>query len=386
MVQLKTRRISAGAFFFLTGLCFSSWASRIPDFQQKFMLSEGQLGSVLLGLPLGSLLALPLATWAVIKFGSKLVIMVGLSLYILVLVGIGVSMDAFFLTVMVFIFGMLGNMMNISLNTQALNLEKDYGRNILGSLHGLWSLAGFAGAGVGGLMVYLSLSPFHHYSIIFLLGIVVVFSFRKGFVQEIDDKSSSVKGMVWKKPDQTLVKLGMIGFCGMMCEGCMFDWSGVYMNKVVLAPAYLVPTGYISYMGAMALGRFAADKLSHRFGMMNVLMGSGLLIFTGLILSIAFAQVGVVIVGFLMVGLGTAAIVPLCFSLAANATSLPTGMAIAMVSTISFFGFLLGPPLIGFIAEWTDLKMSFALMAFVGLMVTFLVWVSKKSFALKIAS
>tara|TARA_R110002124_G_scaffold55708_1_gene157645 strand:+ start:2784 stop:3959 length:1176 start_codon:yes stop_codon:yes gene_type:complete len=383
MVQLKTRRISAGAFFFLTGLCFSSWASRIPDFQQKFSLSEGQLGSVLLGLPLGSLLALPLATWAVIKFGSRSVVMVGLSLYVLVLVGIGFSMDAFFLSVMVFIFGMIGNMMNISLNTQALNLEKDYGRNILGSLHGLWSLAGFAGAGVGGLMVYLQLSPYQHYAIIFLVGLIVIFIFRNGFVDEVPDKTSSVRGLVWRKPDETLLKLGMVGFCGMMCEGCMFDWSGVYMNKVVQAPAYLVPTGYIAYMGAMAIGRFAADKLAHRFGMIRVLQGSGIMIFTGLILSITYPQVWVVIFGFLMVGLGTAAVVPLCFSLAANSTSLPTGIAIAMVSTISFFGFLLGPPLIGFIAEWIGLKASFALMSLVGLMVTFWVWVGKKSFTTK---
>ncbi|EPR67453.1 major facilitator superfamily [Cyclobacterium qasimii M12-11B] len=339
MVQLKTRRISAGAFFFLTGLCFSSWASRIPDFQQKFSLSEGQLGSVLLGLPLGSLLALPLAAWAVVKFGSRSVVMVGLSLYILVLVGIGFSMDAFFLSVMVFIFGMIGNMMNISLNTQALNLEKDYGRNILGSLHGLWSLAGFAGAGIGGLMVYFKLSPFHHYSIVSLIGVFVIFTFRNGFVPEVQDKSNSVKGMVWRKPDKTLLRLGMVGFCGMMCEGCMFDWSGVYMNKVVMAPAYLVPTGYIAYMGSMAIGRFAADKLAHRFGMISVLQGSGILIFSGLVLSIAYPFVYTVIIGFLMVGLGTAAIVPLCFSLAANSTSLPTGIAIAMVSTISFLGF-----------------------------------------------
>ncbi|WP_339923255.1 MFS transporter [uncultured Cyclobacterium sp.] len=385
MVQLKTRRISAGAFFFLTGLCFSSWASRIPDFQQKFSLSEGQLGSVLLGLPLGSLLALPIAAWAVVKFGSRMVVIVGLSMYILVLVGIGFSMDALFLTVMVFIFGMIGNMMNISLNTQALNLEKDYGRNILGSLHGLWSLAGFAGAGIGGLMVYLQMSPFHHYSIVSLVGVIVIFTFRNGFVPEVQDKTNSVKGLVWRKPDETLLKLGMVGFCGMMCEGCMFDWSGVYMNKVVLAPAYLVPAGYIAYMGSMAIGRFAADKLAHRFGMISVLKGSGLLIFSGLVLSIVYPYVYTVIIGFLMVGLGTAAIVPLCFSLAANSTSLPTGIAIAMVSTISFFGFLLGPPLIGFIAEWTGLKASFALMSLVGLMVSILVYLSKKSFMPKAA-
>ena len=381
MVQLKLRRISAGAFFFLTGLCFSSWASRIPDFQKKFSLSEGQLGSVLLGLPLGALLALPLAAWAVLKFGSRSVVLVGMSLYILLLMGIGFSPDTFFLTVMVFIFGMMGNMMNISLNTQALRLEKDYRRNILGSLHGLWSLAGFAGAGIGGLMVYLQMTPFQHYSIIFLAGIIVIFAFRKGIIPENQNTVDSTTGFMWRFPDQTLLKLGMVGFCGMMCEGCMFDWSGIYMSKVVLAPAYLVPAGYIAYMGAMAIGRFAADKLANKLGIISVLQGSGVMIFSGLVLSVVFPYVWTVIPGFLMVGLGTAAVVPLCFSLAGNSTSLAPGIALAMVSTVSFFGFLLGPPLIGFIAEWTGLKASFALMALVGLMVTFWVWVGKKNFS-----
>lgn len=381
MVQLKVRRISAGAFFFLTGLCFSSWASRIPDFQKMFFLSEGQLGSVLLGLPLGALLALPLAAWAVVKFGSRSVVLVGMSLYILLLMGIGFSPNAFFLTIMVFIFGMLGNMMNISLNTQALQLEKDYRRNILGSLHGLWSLAGFAGAGIGGLMVYLEMSPFHHYSVIFLLGIIVIFSFRNGIIPESHNTVNSTTGFVWRNPDETLIKLGMVGFCGMMCEGCMFDWSGIYMDKVVQAPAYLVPAGYVAYMGAMAIGRFAADKLANRLGMISVLQGSGIMIFSGLILSVTFPFVWTVIPGFVMVGLGTAAVVPLCFSLAGNSTPLAPGIALAMVSTISFFGFLLGPPLIGFIAEWTGLKASFALMALVGLMVTFWVWLGKKNFS-----
>ncbi|MDN3689165.1 MFS transporter [Cyclobacterium jeungdonense] len=380
MVKLKTRRLSAGAFFFLTGLCFSSWASRIPDFQDKFQLSEGQLGSVLLGLPLGSLLALPLAAWAVFRFGSKLVVLAGMSFYILFLVGIGFSPDAFILALMVFIFGMMGNMMNISLNTQALGIEKDYGRNILSSFHGLWSLAGFIGAGIGALMVYFDLTPGDHYLIILLLGAGMLVYFEKGILSDGGKKETGGGGFVWKRPNATLANLGMVGFCGMMCEGCMFDWSGVYMAKEVGASAAWVPSGYVAYMGAMALGRFFADKFSNRFGKMMVLQGSGLLIFSGLLLSVLVPFVWVVIPAFMLVGFGTAAVVPLTYSLAGSASGYAPGLAIAMVSTISYFGFLLGPPLIGFIAELIGLKGSFALMALVGLMIPFWVRVGRQNF------
>lgn len=380
MVKLKTRRLSAGAFFFLTGLCFSSWASRIPDFQEKFQLSEGQLGSVLLGLPLGSLLALPIAAWAVFRFGSKVVILTGMSFYILFLVGIGFSPDAFFLALMVFIFGMMGNMMNISLNTQALGIEKDYSRNILSSFHGLWSLAGFVGAGIGASMVYFDLSPRDHYLIILLLGAGMLCYFQRGILPDGGKKETGGGGFVWKKPNTTLANLGMVGFCGMMCEGCMFDWSGVYMAKEAGASASWVPSGYVAYMGAMALGRFFADKLANRFGKIRVLQLSGILIFIGLLVAVLFSFIWAVIPAFMLVGFGTAAVVPLTYSLAGNASGYAPGLAIAMVSTLSFFGFLLGPPLIGFIAELIGLKGSFALMALVGLMIPFWVHLGRKNF------
>lgn len=381
MVQLKTRRFAAGAFFFLTGLCFSSWASRIPDLQKRFQLSEGQLGSVLVGMPLGSLLALPLAAWAVFRFGSKTVVLVGMTFYLLFLLGIAIAPDAFMLAIVVFLFGMMGNMMNISLNTQALGIEKDYGRNILSSFHGLWSLAGFIGAGIGALMVYLDVAPADHYLIVLLIGAIMVIYFEKGVVSDINKKESGGGGFVWKKPNGTLARLGMVGFCGMMCEGCMFDWSGIYMAGEVGASAAWVPGGYVAYMGAMASGRFLADRLANRFGKIAVLQLSGLLVFSGLLLSVIFPVIWIVLPAFVLVGFGTAAVVPLTYSLAGKTGVYAPGLAIAMVSTISYFGFLLGPPLIGFVAELIGLKGSFALMALVGLMITFWVWTVRVRFS-----
>ncbi|MEX0883659.1 MAG: MFS transporter, partial [Cyclobacteriaceae bacterium] len=360
--------------------CFSSWASRIPDFQREFSLSEGQLGSLLLGMPLGSLLALPLAAWAVFRFGSKVVVLIGMAFYIVALILIGLSTSVFILAVMVFVFGMLGNVMNISLNTQAVHIEKDYKRNILSSFHGLWSLAGFFGAGLGALMVYIGISPGIHYFLVMIMGLGIIIFAKSGLVKEASGKESAGGGLFFKRPGGVILKLGMVGFCGMMCEGCLFDWSGVYMATVALAPPHLVPAGYVAYMGAMAMGRFIADKLANKWGKVPVIQTSGAMIFLGLIAAVIWPSFWVVIIGFLLVGFGTASVVPLTYSMAGLSKDYAPGIAIAMVSTISFFGFLLGPPIIGFVAELLDLRSSFALMSIVGLMVSVWVTIGKKSF------
>ena len=380
MNVLKKRRLAVGTFFFLTGLCFSSWASRIPDFQRMFSLSEGQLGTLLLGMPAGSLIALPLAAWAVYRFGSRKVVLSGMSLYILSLVSLGFATSSFELALLVIVVGVLGNVMNISLNTQALFIETDYGRSILSSFHGSWSLAGFVGAGIGAGMVFLGLSPLIHYLVILILGAGMIFKTQHYIVSEVSGRESAGGGFVFKKPDSLIMRIGLVGFCGMMCEGCMFDWSGVYMAKAVAAPTALVPLGFFAFMGAMASGRFLADKVANRYGKIWVLRTSGILIFSGLCLAVFIPDLFVVLVGFVMVGLGTASVVPLSYSIVGRSQTYPTGIAIAMVSSISFFGFLLGPPLIGFIAEIFNLRTSFALVSIMGLAIALLVSVRQSVF------
>lgn len=254
MKLLRKRRIALSGLFFLAGLSFASWASRIPDFQQLFDLSEGQLGTLLLGMPLGSLIALPLAGWAVDKYGSRKVIVTGSLLYAVSLLSLGFTSSAVQLGVAVVIFGMMGNIMNISLNTQALLVEDGYNRSILASFHGLWSLAGFAGAGIGALMIKLDWAPLQHYWVVAgIMLLILVSSFNLLFKEE---KRAGSGGLTLKKPDALLLRIGLVGFFGMMCEGCMFDWSGVYLKKVVVASPDLVPLGYVTFMAAMASGRF----------------------------------------------------------------------------------------------------------------------------------
>ena len=366
MTILQKRRLALGSLFFLAGLCFASWASRIPDIQLKFQLSEAQLGTLLLGLPIGSLIALPAAGFLVHRFGSRIVILMSGVGYLVFLPLIGFSPSVWMLVPVVMIYGMIGNMMNISLNTQALGLEDEYGKSILASFHGLWSLAGFTGAGIGALMIYLNILPGFHYLIISAIVVVVLF-LAQGFIRSDLQNGGGGGGLVLKKPDGLLLRVGGIAFLGMMAEGCMFDWSGVYFKKVVQIEEGLVALGYVSFMGAMASGRFITDRIINKIGRLPLIRISGGLIFSGLIVSVLFPVPVVATIGFLLVGFGVAAIVPIAYSTAGRSKLYSPGVALAMVSTISFFGFLIGPPLIGYIAELSSLKTSFTLVALAGL-------------------
>lgn len=366
MNYLSKRRVALGAMFFFMGLCFSTWAARIPDIQAKFQLSEGQLGTILLCLPIGSMIGLPIAGWSVHTYGSRAIILAGSFAYAFTLPLIGLANATWMIVPVLVLFGMLGNIMNISLNTQALGLESQMGKSILASFHGLWSMAGFTGAGLGAGLIYFDFTPAGHYAVVTGISIVIVLFSQKYVINDRKDSEES-GGLVLKRPDDLLLRIGMISFLGMMTEGCMFDWSGVYFKKIVLATPEFVALGYVCFMGAMASGRFITDKATNRFGRIPVLQVSGALIFVGLVISVVIPTVYTAAFGFLLVGLGVASIVPVSYGIAGRSKLYSPSVALALVSTISFFGFLLGPPLIGFVADLFDLKVSFALIAINGL-------------------
>jgi MFS family permease len=379
MNYLSQRRVALGALFFFMGICFASWAARIPDIQAKFQLSEGELGTLLLCLPIGSMLGLPIAGWSVHHYGSRIVILICSFAYALTLPLIGLAPNLWVIAPVLMLFGTLGNIMNISLNTQALGFENLLGKSILASFHGIWSMAGFTGAGLGAGMIFLSFSPAAHYVVVALLSILLVL-FSQKFV--INDKRAAGEegGLVLRKPDSLLLRVGLISFLGMMAEGCMFDWSGVYFKKIVEAEPELVSLGYVCFMGAMASGRFVTDKAINRYGKIPVLQVSGILIFLGLLLAVLFPSLYTAALGFLMVGFGVASIVPVSYGIAGRSKLYSPSVALAMVSTLSFFGFLVGPPLIGFIAEAFNLKISFALIAVNGLGILLLTSFGKQVF------
>ena len=365
-------RIAVSVFFFCQGLAFANWASRIPDIKTSLHLSEAGLGSILLALPVGQLLTMPFSGRLVTRFGSKYVLRVAVVGYVLSLTNIGLVEKPWQLALALCAFGIFGNLCNISVNTQAVHAETLYNRPIMASFHGTWSTAGFTGALIGSLMMKLDIKPYYHFWIIALFAITMMLIFNRYLLLTPTSKSAS-SFTKFKMPHGSLMLLGVIAFCCMSAEGCMFDWSGVYFKQVVKAEGSLVSLGYASFMIMMATGRFTGDRLALKFGRKKMVQLSGILIFIGMMIAVLFPTIIPATIGFLIIGFGVSSIIPLMFSTAGKIKEVASGIAIATVSGIGFFGFLIGPPLIGYIAQLAGLQYSFAVIAILGLGITLLI-------------
>ncbi|WP_312921698.1 MFS transporter [Empedobacter brevis] len=370
--QKNRIRLAVSLFFFSQGLAFSSWASRIPTIKSDLGISEGQLGTLLLLMPIGQLCTMALSGKLVAKFGSKNVLKIVVLIYPFILCCIGLAQNFYQLGAVLFLFGVVGNMCNISVNTQGVEVEKIYGKSIMSSFHGAWSIAGFTGALIGLLMMNLQVNTFYHFVIIYGL-IVLNWLINKNYLVNSSPALTKEKKSIFSKPDTVLVQLGIIGFLSMATEGAMFDWSGVYFQDIVKAPQNLVVVGYASFMVMMATGRFVGDYFISKFGKQRIMQMSGIFMFSGLMLSVFLPQFIVCTLAFMMVGLGVACNVPMVYSVAGKNKNVNPGVALAMVSSISFLGFLMGPPLIGYVAEVFDLRYSYALFACFGLIMVFMV-------------
>lgn len=368
-VSKRAHRLAVAAFFFIAGLSFASWASRIPDVKARLHLSDAALGGVLFALPVGSMISLPFAGWLVARHGSKKIMTIAATCYPMVLILIGLSAQVWQIVPVVFLFGLLGNLCNIAINTQAVGVEALYGRSIMASFHGIWSLAGFTGAAIGTFMVSKGIIPVYHFLFIAVLSVSSVWLIRH-FTLAKD--AGHPDQPLFVKPDGMLLKLGLIAFSCMVCEGTMFDWSGVYFQKVVQVPKEITTLGYAAFMSTMAGGRFVGDWLVTRIGKQRVLQGSGIVIVAGLLTAVLLPQLVPATIGFLLVGFGVSSVVPLVYSAAGKSKAMSPGVALTAVSTIGFLGFLLGPPVVGFMAQALSLRWSFTLIAALGFCTTIL--------------
>jgi MFS family permease len=365
-------RWAVSLFYFGMGLSFATWASRIPDIKTALHLSEGSLGSLLFDIPLGQLIMMFFSGRLVTRFGSHRILLIAILMYAFSLTNIGLAQNAWQLFLGLFLFGVFANLTNISVNTQGVYTEGLFKRTIMSSFHGMWSLAGFTGAIVGLGALSLGLSTYTHFVIIALIVVVlVVFNFK--FLIKAKETKVTGKKKGFQKPDSTLIWLGVIGFCCMASEGVMFDWSGVYFKDVVKVPGALVILGYTSFMIMMASGRFFGDGLTHKFGRKKVMQISGCMISCGLFTAVFFPFIVPSTIAFMFVGLGVSTIIPTLYSIAGKHPTIPTGEALTAVTSVSFLGFLIGPPIIGHIAEAFGLRFSFAFIGIFGFLIAVMV-------------
>lgn len=369
---LNRIRWAVSMFYFGMGLCFATWASRIPDIKTALHLSEGSLGTILFAVPLGQLIMMPFSGKLVTRFGSHRILPFTSLMYAFSLTNLGLAKNSWQLGLGLLVFGMFGNVSNISVNTQGVYTEGLFKRNIMSSFHGMWSLAGFTGALVGLGMLALKLTTYQHFLIVAAIVLVIV-ALNFKFLIKAKETIRTKKKKGFRKPDKTLIWLGVIGFCCMASEGVMFDWSGVYFKDVIKAPGPLVILGYTSFMIMMASGRFLGDGLIHKFGRKTVMQISGFMISLGLFTAVFFPFIIPSTIAFMFVGLGVSTIIPTLYSIAGKHPTIPTGEALTAVSSVSFLGFLMGPPVIGYIAELSSLRFSFAFIGIFGFMIALMV-------------
>ncbi|MBB4037422.1 MFS family permease [Dysgonomonas hofstadii] len=367
-------RLAVFCLYFCSGICFSSWASRIPDIKTSLGLGDAAWGTILLMIPIGQICGMTISGLLVSKVGSKRIFPIALTGYAGALLLVGISASEYALIISLIIFGFFGNFTNISINTQSVTVERMYNRPIMASFHGGWSLAGLTGAAIGLLMSSLQLAPFYHFCIIGIL-VFITLLINRPFLQpdlkkEKDPEETASKKK--SKPETFLFLLGIVGFCGMAAEGAMSDWSGLYLIDVVGTPSNIAPIGLAAYMVTMASGRFLIDKATQKWGRKRVLQAGGTLITIGLFSAVALPHFITTIIAFMIIGFGTAGIVPSIYSVAGQRTKISTSIALTIVSSVSFLGFLMGPPLIGYISSVTNLRYSYALIGLFGICIVVL--------------
>ncbi|MCR8667796.1 MFS transporter [Aestuariibaculum sp. M13] len=364
-MELRAKqRIALSIYFFLSGICFATWASRIPTIKTFFDLNDAQLGTILIAMPISSLIGLPISGWLVSKFDSRIPLIFAFTLFSISMASIGFATTTFALVCSISGFAFCLRILNISINTQSITLQKKYEKRVVGAFHGLWSSGGVLGVGISTLMVKFDVPiQIHMLSIAVFSLAVALLTFR--FTVK-NDKSPSGNKLIISKPDPYIMSLGILIFFGAVCEGGMFDWSGVFFKEVLHEEVFTY--GYLIFMTTMALSRFFSDKLVNVIGILKTYILSGLLIATGILMAIVFKTFWMALAGFFLVGFGTAAIFPVTMSLAGTSKKYSPGMAISIITTYAILGMLIGPPLIGYLAHAFNLENAFFLFVLIGIL------------------
>ena len=354
----RAARFAVAACFFLNGVLIASWVSRIPAVQARLGLSPGVLGMALLALALGALVAMPSAGVLISKLGSRKVSAVTAVTFSALIPCLALAPNAWVLGGVLFLIGIFHGALDVAMNAQAVAIEDRYRRPIMSSFHAQWSFGGLAGAALGGLMAWAGVEPLIHFAVAsFLLGgATLVFALPN--LLEAGEGSQRVKQekAEGRAPLRPLLALGSVAFCIMMGEGAMADWSALYLRDFTGANEGIAAAGFAAFSVAMAFTRLSGDALSARFGAESLVRLGSALAAVGLSLSLLVPHAAVALLGFAAVGAGFATIVPQVFSAAGRTPGIEAGPALAMTTTLGYTGFLIGPPLIGFVAEWIGLR------------------------------
>ena len=368
-ISKSQARAATAAVFFLNGFGFATWVSRIPAVRQALNLTEGALGTALLAIAVGALVAFPLAgRGSVLSGASVLTIATGLA-YCVVLPGPTFAGGLPTLALLLFIFGAVNGAMDVSMNALAVEVETFVGKPIMSSLHGMWSIGGLAGAGVGALFAKQDISPQLHLLVVASILAVAMLIARR-WLPPSQPHASPDSVAHFALPEAAMLGLSGIIFCAFLIEGAMADWSAVLLHDSLKTTASVAALGYAAFSLAMTSMRFAGDRLVVQWGAVRLLRCTNVVAALLLATALWVQHVGITMLAFALVGFGMATVAPLVFGAAARRARHGAGHGIAAMATVGYGGFLVGPPLVGWLAQASSLPAALSVLVLLALVIT----------------
>lgn len=356
---MKTNRLAVTTYFFVNGFLYANWAARLPEMQNFFGVSNTGLGSLLLTTASGAIIAMPFTGWLTTRFSTRKVTIISGLGFCLSVPFLVFSPSFYVYAPAFFLMGLFSGSMDVAMNGQAVFVERLYKKPIMSSFHALFSIGMALGAGAGALFAKLEILLWNHFLLMGLLGLISQLFVIRFLIRDKPEKNTGSGGH-FQLPTKAILPLGIIAFCGMTGEGAMADWSAIFMNTVVGKDEAFSALTFGVFAAAMTIGRLFGDFFTERFGARQVLMFDSSLALLGLGLLLAFPMVWTTLLGFFLVGLGLATVVPIIYSKAGNTPGVGPSAGIAMATTIGYTGFFVGPPVIGFLSDLYGLR--FALM------------------------
>lgn len=357
--ELSRARWAVALLFVANGLGFASWVSRIPAVRDPLGLSEGELGSALLCMAIGALFAFGPTGHGVQRWGARRVTLAVSLVYGLLLALPTLAPNGWWLGLALALFGAANGAMDVAMNALAVEVEQRVGRPIMSSLHGLWSAGGLAGALLGGWLAHQGVWPGWHLAGVGVAAIGVVLLARGWLGAHVGEvHAAEEEAPRWATPEAALAGLGATIFAAFLIEGAMADWSAVYLHGALGTTQAEAALGYSVFAMAMMVMRFAGDRLVVRWGAVPLLRTLNGLAVVALVAALVSGRLAVTLPAFALMGLAIGTVAPLVFSAAAQRSRRGPGQGIAAMATLGYSGFLLGPPVIGWLAQATSLQVA----------------------------
>ncbi|MCL7405121.1 MAG: MFS transporter [Marivivens sp.] len=356
MIRLSGPWRAVASVFFFNGALFGLWASRIPAFAERFALSPANLGLLLLCLAAGAIVGFPLAGRTADLRGARNATMLYGALYIVAFLCLPLAPNVWVLAPILALFGMAHGGQDVAMNAWAAEVERHMARPVMSSFHAAFSLGAGIGAGSGFIAINWGASVVLHF---WLGGLgVTAFFALFAFIPWNSVTGTAEHGPLFALPKGPLLMVGIVGLSSAIGEGAMVDWSALILTAAKGVDQAQAALGYTVFSTLMVATRLAGPILVAQLGPAHTTRVSASSAMIGGLLVLVAPSLAIALIGFAAFGIGYAMIIPLAFSRAANDPDVPAGRAIASVATLTYGGILIGPPLIGFVAEATSLNGS----------------------------